>query len=429
MMNKKALKGTIVFAPTKDEIKIYEDAYIIVEDGKVVEIKEELDNLYKDIKVEDYSGRLIIPGFTDLHLHATQYPNRGLGLDKELLPWLETYTFPEEGRYIDLEYAEKVFKRLINELWSVGTLRSVVFSSIHKESTRLLLDLFIESGLGAYVGKVNMDGNTADYLTEDMEQSLKDTEEIILEYIDKSTLVRPIITPRFAPTCSDELLEKLGNLPEKYKVPVQSHLNENSSEIEWVKELFPKSKNYASVYDDFHLFGGTNTVMAHCVYNTDEEIDLMAKNGVYAAHCPYSNYNLSSGIMPVRKYLDKGVNVGLASDISGGNSLSIPDVLAGTIQASKMTWLNSDKKLAPLTFSEGFYLATKGGGSFFGKVGSFEPGYEFDALVIDDRELSDIRNLTVKERIERYIYIGDDRQIEKRFVRGEEIEKPFEIKR
>lgn len=426
-MNKKALKGTIVFTPTKDKLEIYEDSYIIIEDGKVLDIVEELDNSYKNVEIEDYSGKLIIPGFVDLHLHAVQYPNRGLGLDKELLPWLETYTFPEEGRYSDLEYAEKVFKRLINELWRVGTLRSVIFSSIHKESTELLLDMFIESGLGAYVGKVNMDRNTADYLTEDMEESLKDTEEIILKYIDKSTLVRPIITPRFAPTCSDELLEKLGNLPEKYKVPIQSHLNENKSEIEWVKELFPNSKDYASVYNDFNLFGVTNTVMAHCVYNTDEEIDLMAKNGVYAAHCPYSNYNLSSGVMPVRKYLDKGVNVGLASDISGGNSLSIPSVMYGTIQASKMTWLNSGKRLNPLTFNEAFYLGTKGGGSFFGEVGSFEKEYEFDALVIDDSELSDIRELTVEERIQRYIYIGDDRHIVARYVRGEKIEKPFEI--
>lgn len=426
-MNSRILKGTIVFTPTKDKLQIYEDSYIIVKDGKVVNIVKELDNLYKDIEVEDYSGKIIIPGFTDLHLHATQYPNRGLGLDKELLPWLETYTFPEEGRYSDVEYAEKVFKRLINELWRVGTLRSVVFSSIHKESTELLLDMFIESELGAYIGKVNMDRNTADYLTEDMEESLKHTEEILIKYIDKSTLVRPIITPRFAPTCSDKLLEKLGNLPEKYKVPIQSHLNENKSEIEWVKELFPSSNNYASVYDDFKLFG-TSTVMAHCVYNTDEEIDLMAKNGVYAAHCPSSNYNLSSGIMPIRKYLDKGVNLGLASDISAGNNLSIPSVIAETIQASKMTWLNTDKKLDPLTFNEAFYIATKGGGSFFGRVGSFETGDEFDALVIDDSKLSDMRELTVEERLQRYIYIGDDRQIISRYVRGEKIEQPFEIK-
>jgi guanine deaminase len=426
-MKTKIFKGSMAFTPIKDKLEIHEDSYIIVEDGKVVKIVKELDNSYKGIKVEDYSGKLIIPGFSDIHLHATQYPNRGLGLDKELIPWLNTYTFPEEGRYSDLDYAKRVFERLINELWRVGTLRSVVFSSIHKKSTKLLLDMFIESGLGAYVGKVNMDRNSAEYLTEDMEQSLIDTEEIILEYLDKSTLVRPIITPRFAPTCSDEMLEKLGSLPAKYNVAVQSHLNENTSEIEWVKELFPGSKDYASVYNDFNLFGGTNTIMAHCVHNTDEEIELMAKNGVYAAHCPYSNYNLSSGIMPVRKYLDKGVNIGLASDISGGNSLSIPDVITATIQASKMTWLYSNKELDPLTFNEAFYLATKGGGSFFGKVGSFESNYEFDALVIDDIELSDMRKLTTRERLERYVYIGDDRNIEARYVRGEKTEKPFEI--
>lgn len=425
-MNKKALKGTIVFAPTKDKLEIHEDSYIIVEDGKVLEILKNLDKLYKDIEVEDYSGKLIIPGFTDLHLHAVQYPNMGLGLDKELLPWLETYTFPEEGRYKDLHYAERVFKRFINELWKVGTLRSVVFSSIHQSSTELLMDLFIEAGLGAYVGKVNMDRNTADYLTEDREESLRETENIIKKYSDKSSLVKPIITPRFAPTCSDELLEGLGALAEKYEIAVQSHLNENKSEVAWVKELFPAAKDYASVYDDFKLFG-KSTVMAHCVHNTDEEIDLMAKNGVYAAHCPYSNYNLSSGIMPVRKYLEKGVNVGLASDISGGNSLSIPVVMYGAIQASKMTWLNTGKRLEALSFSEAFYLGTKGGGKFFGKVGSFEKDYEFDCLVIDDLQLSDIRELTVDERIQRYIYIGDDRNIEARYVRGEKIEKPFEI--
>lgn len=426
-MNKKALKGTIIYTARKDKLEIYEDSYIIIEDGKVVEIVKKLDNLHKDIEVEDYSGRLIIPGFVDIHLHAVQYPNMGLGLDKELLPWLETYTFPEEGRYNDLDYAERVFKRFINELWRVGTLRSVVFSSIHKAATELLFDLFIESGLGAYIGKVNMDRNTAEYLIEDTGDSLKLTEEILSKYLEKSSLVRPIITPRFAPTCSDELLKGLGDLAVKYKLPAQSHLNENKSEIEWVKELFPNSKDYASVYKDFNLFGPTKTVMAHCVYNTDEEIDLMVEKGVYAAHCPYSNHNLSSGIMPVRKFIERGVNVGLASDIGGGNKLGIPSVMYGAIQASKTTWLSTGKRLDPLTFNEAFYLGTKGGGSFFGKVGSFEAQYDFDALVINDLELSDMKELTVDERIQRYIYIGDDRQIEARYVRGEKIEKPFDL--
>lgn len=426
-MNKMALKGTIVFTPSKDKFEIHEDSYIIVEDGKIVDICKELDNSYKDYYIEDFTGKLIIPGFTDLHLHAPQYANRGLGLDKELIPWLDTYTFPEEGKYSDLDYAKKIYSRLINELWRVGTTRSVVFSSVHKESTKLLMDMFIESGLGAYVGKVNMDRNTAEYLTEDTKESLQDTEEILKEYGNKSRLVKPIITPRFAPTCSEELLQGLNDLAFKYKTPIQSHLNENTSEILWVKELFPKSKNYASVYDDFKLFGQHKTVMAHCVYCNDDEIDLMAKNGVYAAHCPYSNYNLSSGIMPVRKYLNKGVPIGLASDISGGSSLSIPSVIRGTIQASKMIWLNTNKELSQLTFSEGFFLATKGGGSFFGKVGSFEKGYDFDALVIDDSRLSDIRELTVEERIQRFVYIGDDRNIVERYVEGIRIEEPFKI--
>lgn len=423
-MNNIVLKGDIVFTPTKEKFEIHKDSYIIVETGKIVKICKDLEESYKDYIVKDYSGKLIIPGFVDLHLHAPQYANRGLGLDKELIPWLETYTFPEEGRYKDVEYAKEIFARLIHELWRNGTTRSVVYSSIHKESAKVLMDMFIESGLGAYVGKVNMDRNTADYLTEDTLESIKDTEEIIIEYADKSKLVKPIITPRFIPTCSEELLKGLGDLAIKYNIPSQSHLNENSGEIQWVKELFPDSINYASIYKDFNLFGQTKSLMAHCVYNTDEEIELMAENGVYVAHCPHSNYNLSSGIMPARKFLDKGVPIGLASDISGGHSLSISNVVVGTIQASKMVWLNTDKELEPLKFSEGFYLGTKGGGQFFGKVGSFEEGYELDALVIDDSLLIGKNELSIEERIEKFIYIGDDRNIIERYVAGNLIGEP-----
>ena len=423
-MNKIVLKGDIAFTSKKENFQIYKNSYIIIEEGKVVKIIDELEEVYKSYDLRDYSGKLIIPGFTDLHLHAPQFPNRGLGLDKELIPWLDTYTFPEEGKYSDLEYSKKVFSRLINELWKNGTTRSAVYSTIYKESTKLLMDMFIESGLGAYVGKVNMDRNTAEYLTEDTSQSLKDTLEIIEEYKNKSDLVKPIITPRFAPTCTPKMLKDLGDLAIEHNIPMQSHLSENKSEVEWVKELFPEAKDYASVYDKFNLLGQTPTIMAHCVYNTDEEISLLAEKGVYAAHCPYSNYNLSSGTMPVRKFLNKGVNVGLASDISGGHSLSIPNVIVGSIEASKMIWLDSNKELAPLKFTEAFYLATKGGGSFFGKVGSFEKGYEFDALVIDDSSLSDINDLTIEERVQKFVYIGDDRNIIERYVQGKQIQEP-----
>lgn len=416
------LKGDIIYTSNKDSLTIHEDSYIVVKDGKVVEITDVLEETYKDSDFIDYSGKLIIPGFVDLHYHAPQYPNIGLGMDKELIPWLNTYTFPEEGKYSDLQYSEKVFKMLINDVWEKGTTRSVVFSTVFKESTELLMDMFIESGLGAYVGKVNMDKNTNEELTETAEQSLKDTKEIILKYKDKSDLVKPIITPRFIPTCSEELLAGLGEMALEHGIKVQSHINENTSEVAWVQELYPDSKNYASVYKDFKLFGQTDTIMAHCIHNTDEESDLMVENGVFAAHCPFSNFNLSSGMMPARKYLDIGMKIGLGSDVSGGHTLSIAEVMVGAIQSSKMVWLLGDKEDNPLTLSEAFYLGTKGGGEFFGKVGSFEEGYEFDALVVEVNE----ENLNLEEKLQKFIYDSQDRILD-RYVKGVKIEKPYEI--
>jgi guanine deaminase len=418
-------KGDIVHTPTKDKFEIYEDSYLVVENGFIKGIFKTLEESYKSYEFKDFTNKLIIPGFVDLHLHAPQYPNMGLGLDKELIPWLNTYTFPEEGKYKDIDYAKGVFKKLINNLWWEGTTRSVVFSSIFNESTKLLMDMFIESGLGAYVGKVNMDRNSAPYLTEDTNKSLVDTEELIVEYLHKSRLVKPIITPRFIPTCSTELLKGLGKLSKKYDVPIQSHINENTAEVIWVKELYPESKNYASVYNDLGLFGQTKTIMAHCIHNTEEEISLMAENGVYVAHCPFSNLNLSSGMMPTRKLMEANINVGLASDISGGNTLSMPQIIGGAIQSSKMVWLNSNKELTPLTISEAFYLGTKGGGSFFGNVGSFEEGYEFDALIIDIENLTTGKPLSIEEKLQKFIYIGDGDNIIERYVFGKKIEQPY----
>lgn len=423
-MSLKSYKGNIVFTKTKDEFTTLENGYVVVEDGKVKGTFDSLPEEYKDVEVVDYGDNLIIPGFVDIHLHAPQFSNRGLGLDKELLPWLETYTFPEEAKFADANYAKRVYSRLIKELWKVGTTRSVVFSSIHKEATEILIDLFIESGLGAFVGKVNMDRNSPDDLTETIEDSLKNTEEILKKYADKSPIVKPIVTPRFVPSCSGGLMGELGALAQKYNVPVQSHLSENKGEIEWVKELHPDQKNYASVYDSYSLFGQQPTVMAHCVHNDDEEMKLMAKNKVFIAHSPDSNFNLSSGIAPIKKYLSHDVNVGLATDVSGGHTLSIPESMTTAVQASKARWVYVDDKYESLTTPEAFYIGTKGGGKLFGDVGSFEEGYEFDALVIDDSTIPDINKRTLLERIERYIYIGDDRNITERYVSGKKLAEP-----
>lgn len=423
----KILKGNIVFTPVFGQMEILANSFIVIE-GRTVKgaFTSELPAKYHGITVTDYGEALIIPGFVDLHAHAPQFINRGLGLDDELLPWLEKYTFPEEAKFSDPAYAEQVYQQFVTELWKWGTTRSVLFGTIHKEATARLMELLAAAGLGGYVGKVNMDRNAPASLRETTEQSLADTEEFIQQTQGRYELVKPIITPRFAPSCTPGLMTGLAALARKYNTPVQSHLAENTDEVALVKALHPECRNYAGVYDSFGLFGQQPTIMAHCVYNDDSAIGLMAQNNVYVAHCPYSNNNLASGIAPVRNLIDRQVPVGLASDIAGGHEIFIARVAAMAVQVSKLKWLETDKREPFFTIPEAFYLATKGGGSFFGKVGSFEPGYEFDALVIDDSPPGrpGIRQYSVEERLNRFIYLGDDASIAARYVAGNKIEQP-----
>lgn len=424
MKNIFAVKGNIIFTKEFGVYQIIENGYIVVKDKLVKGVYSKLPKELAGINIKDYGNSIIIPGFIDIHLHAPQFANIGLGLDKELMPWLETYTFPEEAKYSDISYAEKVYSSLIRELWKNGTTRACVFATIHNNSTKLLMDMFAESGLSAYVGKVNMDRNSPDYLVETTESSLYDTEEILKKYSDKYSLVKPIITPRFVPSCSYELLKELGNLAKKYNVPVQSHLGENYGEISFVKELHPEFENYASIYDAAGLLGDVPTIMAHCVLVDEDEIELLVKKKVFVAHCSNSNCNLTSGIAPIRKLITRGVPVGLASDISGGHTLSMMNIIVNSAQVSNIKWLESNRIDKPLNTAELFYLATKGGGKFFGKVGSFEEGYEFDALVVDDSTLPSFRKLTLEERLQKFIYTGDDRNIKERYVAGRKIEEP-----
>lgn len=416
-------KGNILFTKIKDKFEIIENGFIIVKNGKILDLYKNLPSEYQNFEVIDFSNNLIIPGMNDLHCHAPQFRNLGMAMDKELIPWLDNYTFPEEGKFKSIEYSDKVYKNFIKEVCRHGTTRIAVFATVHKESSIRLMDLFKQSGLGALVGKVNMNINCTDDLLEDTEKSISDTEYILENYYNADELVNPIITPRFIPSCNSELLKSLGDLAIKYNVPTQSHLSENLGEIDWVKQLQPESEFYGDAYNRFNLFGQTKTLMAHCVYSCDKELELMKKNNVFAVHCPNSNLNLGSGIMPVRKFLDNDINIAFGSDISGGHDLSIFKVMVNAIQCSKLLWVNSNKQVDFLTLSEAFYMATKGGGSFFGKVGSFEKNYDFDALVLDDSNLNP-ESYSLIERLERFIYIGDDRNIIHRYVRGEEISDP-----
>jgi guanine deaminase len=418
------IKGNFIFTPSFGQLMILENSYIVVEGKRVKGTYAELPEEFSGLPVIDYGNDLVIPGFVDLHSHAPQFVNRGLGLDLELLPWLEKYTFLAEAKFNDLTYAEAVYKEVILEFWRWGSTRVVLFGTIHKEATAKLLELLAQAGLGGYVGKVNMDRNSPPALTETTEGALADTEAFLQDTAGRYALVKPIVTPRFVPSCTPELMTGLACLSKKYQVPIQSHLSENTDEVAWVKKLHPECPSYAEVYNQFELFGQQPTIMAHCVYSDAGEIELMAKNKVYVAHCPYSNVNLSSGIAPVRRMISQGVPVGLGSDISGGHLVSMAQVIVATVQASKLKWLETQKTEDFITVREAFYLATKGGGGFFGQVGSFEEGYEFDALVIRDHHAINSDQWSLEERLQRFIYIGDDRDIIARYVAGTKVDQP-----
>lgn len=418
------IKGNIIFTPALNLYKTFKNGYIVIKDKTIIGTYESLPLIYKNIKVIDYGNQLIIPGFVDLHLHAPQFFNRGLGLDKELLPWLETYTFPEEAKYSNIQYAKKAYEQMVIELWKHGTTRSVLFGTIHREATELLMNILNKSGLSAFVGKVNMDRNSPDFYQELTDYSLSETRKWLENTIGKYEKVKPIITPRFIPTCTPKLLLELGNLAKEFNIPVQSHLSENKNEIAWVAEIEKTSKNYADAYNNYGLFGDQPTIQAHCIWNTEEELNLIKEKNIMIAHCPHSNLNLSSGIAPIKKYIKKNIQVGLGSDISGGHEISIAKVIVNAIQNSKIRSIYVDRLEQALTFKEAFYLATKGGGNFFGKIGSFEVGYEFDALIIDDTSISSDDSCTLEERLERFIYIGDDRNIIHRYISGQLIPFP-----
>ena len=419
-MNPVILHGTIVHTPTKEVFDCHPDSYLISEDGKVTGIFQELPEKYKNVPVLDYGNSLILPGLCDMHVHAPQFVYRGLGIDLQLMEWLDRYAFPTEARFADLSYARIYYEAFADALAKNGTTRAVIFGTLHAPATELLMEILEKKKIGAYVGKINMDTLSPDYLCETPKQSLADTRKWIEDTKDRFHLVKPAVTPRFIPTCSTSVLEGLGKLAQEFDLPVHSHISEDLGEMSIVRDRYPQYDNDGDVYDHFGLLT-SHTVMAHFIYPTRHEMELIKERGVTIAHCPQSNGNVAAGIPPIRQMLDLGVKVGLGSDIAGGYSVSIFRAMSEAVYLSKLQWLRSEKKDSFLSVPESFYLGTKGGGQFFGKVGSFETGYELDAIVVDDRSLCvPADRLSTEERVERVIHLSDDRNIIARFVSGEQ---------
>ena len=415
-----AFKGNLIWTEEPGRFRTIKDGYLLIEDGVVAGTAEKRPS---EIDITDFGSSLILPGLYDLHIHAPQYMFAGLFMDDELLQWLDRHTFPLEARFSDKDFASDAYTAFVEDLKNSCTVRASIFGTIHRESTIMLMSLLEESGLHGYVGKVSMDRNSPDILREDTDEAI--SEELrFLEEASSFRNVKPIITPRFIPSCTDHLLSSLGAIAKEWNLPVQTHLDENPSEVEWVRGLCPESRSYADAYDSFGLMDG-RSIMAHSVWVTEEEIDLLSYLDAWVAHSPSSNMNLSSGIAPVRRFMERGIKTGLATDTAGGSSLSMFRMITDAIQASKLRWrLVDDDALPPLRFSEAFYLASKGGGSFFGKAGSFEPGYAADILILEDssKDMTVLSpELSIEEKLEFYAYRSPDRKPLAKYVEGKRV--------
>lgn len=416
------LYGDIAYSNSNRLLNTNKDSYLVVINGVVEGIYKELKEEHKSLKLINYKDKLIIPGLIDLHCHASQYQYRGTCFDVELMEWLTKHAFPEESKYENIEYAKKAYSIFVNDLKNSFTTRASLFATLHKEATLELMRQLDETGLITYVGMVNMDRDAPDYLLKDSAlNGLRYTEEWINES-KKFKNTHPIITPRFTPSCTRNYMQNLGKMRQMYDLPVQSHLDENLGEIEYVKSLEPWSKHYSETYTDASLFGGDHKcIMAHCIFCNDDELEIMKNNNVYVAHCPDCNMNVKSGIAPIDKYLKLGINVGLGSDVAGGSTLNLFTQMKEAVQVSKMYFRYLDNNATPLTSADALYLATRSGGSFFGKVGAFEKDYDFDGLVIDDSKLKTTLDMSVEERIERLMYLIDNSMLIDKYVKGKQI--------
>ncbi|WP_312359111.1 guanine deaminase [Stutzerimonas balearica] len=403
----------------------FEDGLLVVADGKVAQIghaAELLPTLAAGTEVVEYPNALITPGFVDTHIH---YPQTGMiaSYGEQLLDWLETYTFPTERAFADKAHAGEVAEVFLNELLRNGTTTALVFGSVHKESVDAFFEACEKRNLRMIAGKVLMDRNAPDYLTDTAETGYADSKELIERWHGKGRL-HYAVTPRFAPTSTPEQLALAGQLFKEYPdLYMHTHLSENRKEIEWVRELFPERQGYLDAYDHHGLIGA-RSVFAHGVHLCDEECRRLGETGSAVAFCPTSNLFLGSGLFDLEKVEDFGVRVGLGTDIGAGTSFS---QLQSLNEAYKVMQLQG-KKLDPF---KSLYLATLGGARALyldDRIGNLQPGKDADFVVLDyqatpliDYRLRQAR--TLEEKLFALTILGDDRAVKETFAAGESVHR------
>ncbi|MBR4421514.1 MAG: amidohydrolase family protein [Erysipelotrichaceae bacterium] len=417
-------RGNIITSESYDRLKVIPHGYVVVKNGFIEEVGESLSEPYVNEDIVDYGERLIIPAFSDLHMHAPQYTQRGIGMDCLLFDWLNNYTFPQEANFKDNAYAKSVYAKLVRDFLLHGSFHLALFTTIHYDACDILFRMLKESGLYAYAGITNMDRNSTDYYVDDTEESLRKTEEFIINHSDNER-VRPILIPRFAPTCSNKLMAGLGELARKYDLGVHTHLVESKTEAAWAKELYPDCVSDGEIYEKYGLLQGSGPkIFAHVIFPSETEERILKEYHGISVHCPDSTSNVTAGIMPVSQMHEKGLEIALGSDVGGGHFLGIYHQVARATQISKMKEFY-EEDYRRIHLANAFYMATVTGGSIFDRVGKIEKGYRFNVLVIDNM-LDEEYQTSLEDALERFCYIGDDRNIYDRYIDGVRID-PEEV--
>jgi guanine deaminase len=416
-----------VFTPVSDPFanadvaatyRNWDRGYVAVDDdGRIVSVGDAADAPADSETIDLGTDALISPGFIDTHLHAPQLEMIG-SYGGDLLEWLNRYTFPTEAQFADVKHAEKVAKALFDELLRNGTLTALIFSTIHPAATDIFFAEAERRGFRGIIGKTMMDRNAPDSLLDASPQQSYDESRALLQKWHKRGLLRYAITPRFAPTSTPELLRVAGELKKEFADAwVHTHISENVREVRWVQELFPEAE-YADVYDRYGLLD-ERTVLAHGVYLSDEELDLLATRGARIAHCPNSNLFLGSGLFKLHHTMKAGVIVGLGSDIGAGTTPSLFTAMADAYKVQQV----QNVSLSPFQL---WYLATLGGAralSLDTETGSLEPGKSADFLVLDLAatpllELRTEHAQSIEDLLAGFIFVGDDRAVRQSYIAG-----------
>ncbi|MFT4181265.1 MAG: guanine deaminase [Rhizobium sp.] len=404
----KTLSASGFHAPERGTIDVLDDVLIEIDaGGAIAAVHRHGEPNYRSIRdARDASGELvtlpagsyILPGFVDLHVHAPQYPQLGDALDVPLEVWLQKYTFPLEARYRDIAFARRVYGLLIEDLLANGTTTALYFATIHQEATRALVDICLEKGQRALIGKVAMDNadECPDYYRDQSPREALDGTRALIDYVrahpdNHEARVLPVVTPRFIPSCTDATLEGLGEIARECGCHVQTHCSESDWAHGYV--LARHGMTDTESLDRFGLLG-RKSVLAHANFLTAKDMETVRAREAAVAHCPLSNAYFANAVFPLRAALEKGLHVGLGTDISGGPSASMIENARGAILVSRMLQSGVDPTLsaaarsvfgpAQIDFRDAFYIATSGGGLALDlPVGQFTPGYQFDAVLID----------------------------------------------